>query len=296
MPLLKHITIVIVRSGRALLPEVQAYSQYFEGHGAKVEVVEALEVREQCQFDVVLVFYGLFPKWRGRPKVLVADVNSLSGGHFRRARDWIKSTINHTPDIRIVLNEYVAASSIGIHAPIEIQRSMGYFPELIKSKGNAEFDFIYAGALNREGVRWAIQYLADLGFTVCVAGPTPNNKFTGNVHTVGRVSLPELYELYSKSVYGLNFVPDEPPFKFQDSTKLIEYCANQLRIVTTRYPWVNRFEADNSGRFLTWSKNLTRETIEGYDYQTANVVGLDWPSILKQARIAEAINEIRRTG
>ena len=47
----------------------------------------------------------------------------------------------------------------------------------------------------------------------------------------------------------LNLVPDQLPYTRQTSTKLLEYCAAELPVVSTDYTWVREFERQHGARF-----------------------------------------------
>lgn len=286
-------TVAIVRSKRAFLPEVDAYASYLRRRGFHCAVVGTSREALECGAVVIIVFYGLFPKWSKRPTVLVADVNSRSVGTFRHLRDVAKLLLNHKPDIRVTQNEYVAASLVGRGAAAGTHRGMGYFPALVRARKEMKYDVIYSGTSSRSGVTQAIWRLLEEGLRVCVVGSRPNFRDVSKELTVvERASVREVYELYSQTRVGLNYVPIREPFIRQESTKLIEYCAAGLGVVTTRYPWVNQFEESRNGRFLTWSEDLTRKDILCYPYEVPCVDDLAWPDLLDRTCLAEIIEDL----
>ena len=68
-------------------------------------------------------------------------------------------------------------------------------------------------------------------------------------HVTGRVPHGQVPTLLRRARYGLNLVPDQLPYSQQTSTKLIEYCAAGLPVVSTDYDWVRAFEARHGARF-----------------------------------------------
>lgn len=288
------ITIAIVRSSRAFMPETRAYFEYFEGFDEfSAVVVESYEMALEMRPFVILVPYGLVPRWMKRPPVLVADVPSRSTGASRKTRDRFKAAINHKPDVAMFLNDYVASSGIAKKSNLKIYRSMGYRSELVQDDPRKkDIEAIYAGTLNRPGVLSTLNSLAERGLAISVVGSAGIGGAHPEIDFLGRKSQEETYEIYARSIYGLNIVPDIEPFKFQDSTKLIEYCATGLKVVSTRYFWATDFERQYGARFLYLNAETTRGDIQDFPYKSADVQSLSWTHILGETKLAEAILNI----
>ena len=65
----------------------------------------------------------------------------------------------------------------------------------------------------------------------------------------GRIKQEEIPQLATKCVYAINYIPNIYPFNIQTSTKLLEYAAMDLKIITTDYWWVRNFELENNMKF-----------------------------------------------
>lgn len=288
------ITIAIVRSSRAFMPETRAYFEYFKSFDEfKPEVVDSYEAAMEMDAFVVVVPYGFVPRWTKSPPVLVADVPSRSTGFSRKMRDRLKGAINHKPDIALFLNDYVAGSGIAKKSTLKIYRSMGYRSELVRDiPRKRDIEAIYAGTLNRPEVMSTLNFLAESGLRISVVGSAGIEGAHPEIDFLGRKSQEETYDIYARSIYGLNIVPDIEPFKFQDSTKLIEYCAMNLRVLSTRYSWVTEFEKLHGARFLFLSNETTKEEIQSFPYKSADVRSLSWTHILAETRLAEEILKI----
>jgi len=173
---------------------------------------------------------------------------------------------------------------------------MGYFGNLVLPPGQPDYDVIYAGTLRRRGLPQALLHLARLGLRVAVVSPDRVELRHQGIEELGLLSLEATYEAYSRSRVGLNFIPIEAPYIYQDSTKLIEYNAAGLGTLTTRYPLVQEFEKMRKGRFLYWSLDLNAQEICDFDYTTADVTDLDWPVLLDATPLASQIRRMLSRG
>jgi len=86
--------------------------------------------------------------------------------------------------------------------------------------------------------------------------------------------------------YGLNLVSNLTPYNQQTSTKLLEYCAVGLPVVSNDYPWVRYFAAHHQGNFLllrddpkSWETNFG-EALDAFPYQVPELSSLAWPRVL----------------
>ena len=86
--------------------------------------------------------------------------------------------------------------------------------------------------------------------------------------------------------FGLNLVPNEAPFQQQTSTKVLEYCAVGLRVVSNAYPWVRYFMAQHNANFYLLRDDPSSlatsfgEALDAYPYEVPDVRALAWPKVL----------------
>ena len=73
------------------------------------------------------------------------------------------------------------------------------------------------------------------------------NKFASfaNIHFAGPVLHEDVPKYISKAKFAINFMVDEEPFNQQTSTKMIEYAALKIPVVTTDYAWARNFQKDS---------------------------------------------------
>jgi len=273
------------------MPETFAYLKYFESlSGFEPVVVSSYESALKSAAEVIIVSYGLLPKWSGRPPILVADIPSRSTGQFRRIKDYLKIVLNHKPDIALFLNQYVEASKIARGGHLKLYRGMGFRSDLVQPRRESiEIEAIYSGSMQRPGVLSALNLLQEKGLNISIVGEERTFQAHPNIEFLGRRNIEETYGVYAKAGIGLNIVPDVEPFNYQDSTKLIEYCATGLKVVTSVYPWMLNFEEESNARFFRLNLSTTAEEIKDFDYVIPNVQDWAWERVLHNSKLAESI-------
>ena len=126
-------------------------------------------------------------------------------------------------------------------------------------------------------------------------GDAPNKlfeKFNGysNIIFKGRIPYKDIPALISKAEYGINYIPDKAPYNKQTSTKLMEYMALGLKIVTTNYQWVNNFETQTNSRFYKMQNdNINMEEIEKFEFRTNFSEDYSWRFIIDSSKIEDYI-------
>jgi glycosyltransferase involved in cell wall biosynthesis len=66
-----------------------------------------------------------------------------------------------------------------------------------------------------------------------------------HITVTGKVPHHEVPVHLRRARCALNLVPDQIPYSEQTSTKLLEYCAIGLPVISTDYRWVRNFTASN---------------------------------------------------
>ncbi len=66
-----------------------------------------------------------------------------------------------------------------------------------------------------------------------------------HITVTGKVPHHEVPAHLRRARCALNLVPDQIPYSEQTSTKLLEYCAIGLPVISTDYRWVRNFAASN---------------------------------------------------
>ncbi|MGP5213756.1 hypothetical protein [Psychrobacter immobilis] len=277
-------SIAIAITNKAFLPEAYAYKEYFSDLGYYCELVDK-DSDTIMNYDAVVLFHGFNPFWKKYPSFVIGEYHSLSTGKFNRVKDLLKRVFNKKSDIYIFLNEDVRKKLWFSNNTKYIIRGMGYnqkdFQDFRAQK--KVFDIVYCGSY-RKGVVEQVHRLANMGLTIAVAGM--DDVFQNdNIMSFGRVSPEESRKIMSKARFGLNYTPDVFPLNIQDSTKVIEYCAAGLGVITNRYKWIDEFENERKGRFLDLNDIFCYEDVYNFNYLIADVKDLSWDNVINFTQI-----------
>lgn len=282
-------SIAIEVTDKAFLPEAYAYRDYFESHGFFCEFINQGS-NEILDYDAVVLFHGFHPFWRRYPKFIIGEYNSLSTGKYNRIKDLIKRMVNVRSDLYIFLNEEVRQKMWLKSKRKYLIRSMGYNKHDFEEYKFEEkkFDIVYSGSY-RDGLIPYIQKLADLDFKIALVGFETSFKHK-NVSVFKRMSPKQARRIISQACFGLNYTPDIFPLNIQDSTKVIEYCAAGLGVITNKYKWINDFEKSKKANFLDLDIIKNREDISNFNFLIPDVSDLDWSYILENTHINEILS------
>lgn len=294
--------IAILHEGKAYMPEISAYASYLNESGE----FEADVIRDVTQitdeYDIVWKIMGIDRK-RNKKQALIHEYNTITVGKNAKLKDFLKRLLNVQPDGRIFQNKKVHQVYNFKDSQPYIYRDMGinkhYF---LKNGVKKEYDFVYIGTMDssRELDKMLEVFKNNQDLSIMLIG-TPNpileNQFGhySNIHFMGRIPYEELPLTAAKARYGMNYIPDIYPFNKQTSTKLLEYCALDLKVVTTSYEWINNFERENNGRFFKLNSdlsNLTRKNLDLFDFNTPDLNHLEWSVLLKKAELIPFINAV----
>lgn len=297
-------TIAFVHNYKAFLPGLYGYRQFFAKYGINTEVVTPDELRI-IHRDVEWYFLGTDISSPKEGIYKIHEYPSASLPPFRKWKDWVKSFINTQPDFRIYQNEFVK-NCLGFHDTIPFGfRELGIpdiwlsgFPTLPK-----EYDFIYIGDVSATR---NIPYL--LGkFTELMKDKSLlilshqyddlKQKFADNknIHFKGPVQKEQVRDYILRSKFALNYIPDIVPFNQQTSTKLLEYCACHIPVISTRYNWVEQFEKNVGGRYFYLDndlRNFTWEAISAFNYEFPDLSEWTWDKQIRQSGVLEFLQSI----
>lgn len=272
-------SVAIEVTDKAFLPEAYAYRDFFVQNGLDCNFVSKGDPH-LLDYDCVLLFHGFHPFWKRYPKFVIGEYHSLSTGRLNRVKDLIKRALNVRSDLYVFLNEEVRRGLWFSNNINYITRAMGYSKKDFDRFRNEKkkFDLVYCGSY-REGLSEVLIRLAGLGMKIAVVGPDID--FQNELITsFGRVDPSEARRIISQATHGLNYTPDVFPLNIQDSTKVIEYCAAGLGVITNRYSWVNNFELVQGARFLTLDDVRSIKDVETFDFCVPDVSDLEWDSII----------------
>ncbi|WP_133013316.1 hypothetical protein [Marinomonas flavescens] len=284
-------SIAIEVTERAFLPESYAYRDYFRQHGLKCDILKKGD-KSLFDYDAVMLFHGFHPFWRKYPSIIIGEYHSLSVSRFSRVKDLIKRIINVRSDLYIFLNEEIRKKMWFSDRKNYFLRSMGYSKTGFETFNDEvkKFDVVYCGSY-RDGVFEIIEKVAEIGLSIAVVGfevPLKHKKIT----SFGRKTLKEARQIISQAKVGLNYTPDVFPLNIQDSTKVIEYCAAGLGVITNRYKWVDEFEKSRNAVFLSLDSVETKKDVLEFNFKVPDLDDLDWNVLLDRTGIVEYFAKI----
>lgn len=289
--------IALFHAGNAYLPEIEIYQDFLQPHGFQIDVFTSKQKIALEDYDIEWHLMGidLQPKVPGRLKI--HEYISLSLPSFSKWKDRFKENFNTKPDLRIFHNERVKKELVFNDGIPFLFRDAGigaHFFDAIEIK-TPIYDFVYLGAMNatRQMHHLFHHYLKNFkSQTLLVIGDAPSSLLqafqTPQIHFIGKIPYIKIPHYLRQARYGLNYIPVRRPYYLQPSLKLLEYCAVNLKIITTDYEWVNHFEHQKSARFFkinpNW-QNFTWEAIHNFDFKTPDVRDLSWNNILQHSKI-----------
>lgn len=293
-----------VHAGDAYLPELQAYVAFVQasGHGAQVHheiqtlPPDASVLWWMCgQVDSQLAH-------RYPSAFHIHEYASASVPPLAWLKDRVKRWRQAVPHYRIYQNAWVRRRmGFGDALPYDF-RDMGVSPiffDAPAARVNPEFDFVYVGEMRRLRTFLPVfDALARVSRPVLLVGQMPDEVWAhlrhhSNLTITGRVPYSEVPALLRLARHGLNLVPHQLPYTEQTSTKLLEYCAAGLRVVSTDYSWVREFERRQGARFAYIPCQATADAYDAHlgpalDKQplaSPDVRPLAWPHVLARLQV-----------
>lgn len=247
-----------IHPGSAYLPELAAYGEFLAalGHGAQVHSSPA-----SVPADAAICWWicGRVPHGAAQRLAHAFHIHeyaSASVPPWAWAKDQAKRTLQPVPHYRLFQNAWVR-DRLGFADGVPHEfRDMGVAQSFVISpneRAAPEFDGVYLGDMRR--LRRFVPLLSMLqqsGQRTLLIGEPPADlhaTLRALAHVTGYVPHDQVPALLRRARYGLNLVPDQLPYSQQTSTKLLEYCAVGLPVVSTDYAWVRAFEARHGARF-----------------------------------------------
>ena len=296
---MKTIKMYFQHTNKAYLPEIAAYRRYFE-KTPQFNVVDSTECpfKEAKDIDVVWRFMGV--DTAPHSAFTIHEYGSLSTGFMAPLKDRIKKYINTKPDMRIFLNTFVKEGFGFKDGVQQCIRDMGVDRSFFMTDKSKEYDFVYCGTITKERkVHLLIDKIArDMtGKKLLVIGSVPDDIYAAykqykNIVFTGKLDYMDVPRYAKKAMYGINCVPDIFPYYGQTSTKVLEYCALDLKIITFDGEWIRQFEKRHNAAFLRVKEDFsdfTMNKIEGYSYQIPNVSEYQWDNVIQKSGIREMI-------
>ncbi len=292
-------TIAFIHAHKSFLPGLQAYIDFFSAYGIKTEIFHPRE-HYKISADIEWHFLGI-NRNKKKDSLLIHEYTSASVPPFYKEKNLLKRLINIRPDYNLFQNEYVK-QSLGFNDNTPFgYRDVGIGDSFFNVKKNItkDFDFVYTGNIDRlRGIENLLQCftkgdLKNKTLLVLSKGyETLANKFASyqNIRFKGPVAYDNVGDYISKARFCINFMPDREPFNQQTSTKLIEYVALKVPIISSRYAWVENFQNKYGGDFFYLEKNLsnfTWENVNNYNYSFPDMHEWRWEKQIRKSGVLE---------
>ncbi len=293
-----QVLVHFVRNGPSYLPELDAYAAFItaRGHQALIHP-DSSTVPTNAQ--VVWWMCGRVPSSEARRLRQAFQIHEYASASVP-PKAWLKDQVKHwtqpKPDYRIFQNGWVR-ERMGFNDGVpHALRDMGVADGFLNASSitaSAEFDLVYLGEMNRLLPFLALLHcIHDAGRTLLLIGDVPDellSQLPASVTCTGRVMHTDVPSQLHRARYGLNLVSNVAPYNQQTSTKVLEYCAVGLPVVSNDYAWVRYFAAHYEGNFhllrddpASWPHSFG-EALEAYPYivpSSANMQSLAWSNVL----------------
>ncbi|TFE04133.1 glycosyltransferase family 1 protein [Jeotgalibacillus salarius] len=299
--------ILIKHSHKAYLPQIEAAVSYFENRDVPFQLINYDQSPEadEREADAIWSFPGI--EYRNQLKIpRIHEYASLSTGYFPKVKNRLKKVVNTRPDLRIFLNELVEqAYQFSDHVP-SIQRDMGvhtsFFNQQLTKKS---YDFVYCGSISKSrGIHKVLNHFKthQKKHSLLLIGAVEDdlyNRFKdeSNITFTGKIPYSDVPSVAAQAIYGLNYMPDQYPFNIQTSTKLLEYIALDLHVITTRYQWAQQFQKKYHLPFTFVNENLSDLVIKepplisaNYDHSLKQC--LTWDYVFLHSGLEEALSSL----
>ena len=117
-----------------------------------------------------------------------------------------------------------------------------------------EFDLVYLGVMSRLKAFWpTLKTIEQAGLSLLLVGDVPSElqgklQQLTNITCTGRITQTEVPAQLMRARAGLNLMPNLLPLTEQTSTKMLEYLATGLSVISNPYPWAQRMSQQHAGR------------------------------------------------
>jgi hypothetical protein len=305
---MKSIKIALQQPQASYSPEIYAYQAYARRRGHKVFLVKDFKNELADSAEVHWHICG-FPSAIAKNKLHIFEYQSLSTPPLARIKDFLKINFCPTPSLRVFLNQTVSEKFLKLNILSGqtrfLLRDMGVDSRFLKAGiaskqagTRKKYTFVYIGSTDRKRrFESLLQQLCTLREPTLIIGKKPKHisALPDWIDFTGPIPYEEVPNLATEAEYGLNFVPDTPPYSFQTSTKLIEYCALGLKVITSEHGPSLRFEYEREAAFFHLGSKLDFSGYRDFAYKTPSVDDLEWSRVIEASKIFDFI-ESREVG
>ena len=246
-------TVHFVHTGAAYMPELSAYETYLAhlGHHSQRHSDPATVPLDA---DIVWWICGRVSaqhSQRLRHSLQVHEYASASVGRWPALKDRIKRWRHPRPDHRVFLSEWVRKRMGFDDGVPSTLRDMGVPASFWDAKVTQapDHDLVYLGEMGRLAECFgALQALSQAGLRLLLVGSVPpalrpRLAALPGITLAGRVPQADVAAWLLRARAGLNLMPERLPLVQQTSTKVLEYLAVGLPVLSNDYPWARQAAA-----------------------------------------------------
>lgn len=240
-------TVHFVHTGPAYMPELAAYEAHLAALGHH-SLRHSDPAAVPMDADVVWWICGhvsAHHSHRLRRSLQVHEYASASVGRWPALKDLVKRWNTTRPDHRIFLNEWVR-NRLGLDDSVPCSlRDMGVPPAFLQATVTrpVDHDLVYLGEMGRlRAFLTVLQAISQAGLKLLLVGQVPKDlegfmRLTPGITCTGRLDQQQVPAQLLRARAGLNLMPDRLPLSQQTSTKVLEYLAVGLPVLSNDYAW-----------------------------------------------------------
>ncbi|MGV0961288.1 MAG: glycosyltransferase [Limnohabitans sp.] len=251
-------TVHFVHTGSAYLPELTAYAAHLRQRGHSSQVHRSADSVPDTADMVWWICGRVSPQHTQRLQrsVHVHEYASASVAPAAWLKDRIKQLTHPRPQHRVFQSDWVR-QRMGLTDAVPYSlRDMGVPAYFLSAQAQQapEFDLVYLGVMSRLHAFWpTLRTLHQAGLRLLLIGEVPaalqaRLQQLPNIHCTGRIPQEEVPAQLLRARAGLNLMPEVLPLMQQTSTKMLEYLATGLPVISNLYPWAQRTAEHHAGR------------------------------------------------
>ncbi|MGB8193302.1 MAG: glycosyltransferase [Chitinophagaceae bacterium] len=295
--------ITFIHNNKAFLPEVSAYVDYFSARGITCEVIKSADL-EKIKPDVAWHFMGT-DTGKKNGWLTIHEYTSSSVPPMAALKNALKRINNAKPDYRIFLNEYVRSAFSFSDGIAFGYRDMGVSAEWLTrpvSESSRPDSFIYVGELQHRGIRKLLNAFSEgqmKGFSLLIISKDYENlsrdyRRFSNIRFEGPVPHAEIRTFIADAAFAINFMPDQEPYNRQTSTKLLEYAACGVPVITSDYAWMRAFQEKYGGKYFYLNEDLSNfnwDAVDDFKYAFPDLTDWTWEKQIERSGITNFLRE-----
>lgn len=295
--------VALILPENAYAPEIYALHNFLSKYYSESIYSEIIKysvfLQKQKSFDIVYRMMGFSPKILN-PCLLpeIHDYASLSLGKYSCFKEFAKRKFQKKPIFRLFLNDYVRKRmSFNDNVPYSL-RDMGVdgdFFNIFSLNLNKIYDFCYIGSIcDERNIDSILDFFKDnKSFNIVLVGDnllSNKEKYINepNIIFTGRKDRSGVLDILSKSKVGINYTPNVYPFNFQTSTKVLEYIACGLDVLSNDGYWVESFQKKLNYNFLKVNDLYNNTLIFRNTLHISDKIP-SWEKVYRDTKIAEFI-------